>query len=68
MLLLAYETCPNVYKVHADASKYDSGATKQEIYDQVLEQAEALFKGQRNWVKPSRTQSLHSKIVPSTDE
>jgi hypothetical protein len=25
--------------------------TKQEVYAQVLEQAEALFDGQRNWVR-----------------
>lgn len=42
----------NSRKVHADAAKYTPGSTKQEVYDQVLEQAEALFKGQRNWVNP----------------
>ncbi|KAI9055511.1 hypothetical protein LZ554_000459 [Drepanopeziza brunnea f. sp. 'monogermtubi'] len=36
--------------VHADASTFPSDLTKQEAYTQVLEQAEALFEGQRNWV------------------
>ncbi|PQE21039.1 GAF domain nucleotide-binding protein [Rutstroemia sp. NJR-2017a WRK4] len=36
--------------VHADASNFSSGVTKEEAYTQVLEQAEALFDGQRNWV------------------
>ncbi|KAH6625288.1 GAF domain-like protein [Boeremia exigua] len=36
--------------VHADASSFADGLTKQEVYAQVLEQARALFDGQRNWV------------------
>ncbi|PVH89178.1 GAF domain-like protein [Cadophora sp. DSE1049] len=36
--------------VHADSSNFASGVTKEEAYKQVLEQAEALFDGQRNWV------------------
>lgn len=36
--------------VHADASDFKAGVTKEEAYSQVLEQAEALFSGQRNWV------------------
>ncbi|KXJ90933.1 GAF domain-like protein [Microdochium bolleyi] len=36
--------------VHADASTFASGVTKQEAYEQVLLQAEGLFDGQRNWV------------------
>ncbi|KAF1927717.1 GAF domain-like protein [Didymella exigua CBS 183.55] len=36
--------------VHADASAFADGLTKQEVYAQVLEQARALFDGQRNWV------------------
>lgn len=35
---------------HGDASNFKAGLTKQEGYDQVLEQAKALFEGQRNWV------------------
>ncbi|GAB7340436.1 hypothetical protein MBLNU457_6867t1 [Dothideomycetes sp. NU457] len=36
--------------VHADASNFASGVSKKEAYEQVLEQARALFDGQRNWV------------------
>ncbi|MCJ1299277.1 hypothetical protein MMC08_002069 [Hypocenomyce scalaris] len=36
--------------VHADASNFHAGVTKQEAYAQVYEQAEALFESQRNWV------------------
>jgi len=36
--------------VHADASNFASGVHKEEAYNQILEQAEALFDGQRNWV------------------
>ncbi|KAK2061773.1 GAF domain-like protein [Colletotrichum caudatum] len=36
--------------VHADASNFTSGVTKEEAYEQVLLQAEGLFDGQRNWV------------------
>jgi hypothetical protein len=39
-----------VPKVHADSSNFAEGVTKEEAYEQVLEQAEALFEGQRNWV------------------
>jgi len=37
-------------KVHADASTFPSGVTKEEAYEQVLMQAEGLFYEQRNWV------------------
>ncbi|KAF7555852.1 hypothetical protein G7046_g6455 [Stylonectria norvegica] len=36
--------------VHADASNFAAGVTKQDAYEQVLMQAEGLFVGQRNWV------------------
>ncbi|KAI1203380.1 GAF domain-like protein [Nemania serpens] len=36
--------------VHADASNFAEGVTKEESYEQVLLQAEGLFDGQRNWV------------------
>jgi len=36
--------------VHADASNFATGVSKQEAYEQVLAQAEGLFDGQRNWV------------------
>ncbi|ORY68801.1 GAF domain nucleotide-binding protein [Pseudomassariella vexata] len=36
--------------VHADASNFVIGVTKDQAYEQVLMQAEGLFDGQRNWV------------------
>ncbi|KAK0616077.1 GAF domain-like protein [Bombardia bombarda] len=36
--------------VHADASNFAAGVTKEEAYQQVLDQAEGLFYEQRNWV------------------
>ncbi|WYZ41524.1 hypothetical protein EsH8_V_000419 [Colletotrichum jinshuiense] len=38
--------------VHADASNFANGVTKEQAYEQVLLQAEGLLDGQRNW-KPS---------------
>ncbi|KAJ6206269.1 GAF domain-like protein [Bipolaris maydis] len=35
--------------VHADSSTFAHGMSKKEVYEQVLEQARALFDGQRNW-------------------
>lgn len=58
--------------VHADASTFEENVTKEEAYKQVLEQAEALFDGQRNWVcNLSNTASLlwhayHSLPAPSS--
>ncbi|KAF1359779.1 GAF domain-like protein [Lizonia empirigonia] len=58
--------------VHADASAFAHGLTKKEVYAQVLEQARALFDGQRNWVcNFSNTASLlwhayHSLPGPSS--
>lgn len=37
-------------QVHADSSTFADGLSKTEVYGQVLEQAQALFDGQRNWV------------------
>jgi L-methionine (R)-S-oxide reductase len=37
-------------KVHAEASIFVQGLSKKEVYLQVLEQAEALFEGQGDWV------------------
>ncbi|KAI1643565.1 GAF domain-like protein [Daldinia loculata] len=37
--------------VHADASNFAEGVTKEQAYTQVLLQAEGLFDGQRNWVR-----------------
>lgn len=39
--------------MHADSSNFASDVSKAEAYEQVLEQAKALFDGQRNWVDPS---------------
>ncbi|KAI1637042.1 GAF domain-like protein [Biscogniauxia mediterranea] len=36
--------------VHADASNFAEGVTKEQAYTQVLLQAEGLLDGQRNWV------------------
>ncbi|KAK5987161.1 Free methionine-R-sulfoxide reductase [Cladobotryum mycophilum] len=36
--------------VHADASNFVDGVTKDDAYEQVLLQAEGLFYGQRNWI------------------
>lgn len=37
-------------KVHADASNFSHGITKDDAYEQVLMQAEGLCIDQRNWV------------------
>lgn len=37
-------------QVHADSSNFASNVSKADAYKQVLEQAEALFEGQKNWV------------------
>ena len=37
-------------KVHADSSNFNAGVSKSDAYKHVLEQAEALFDGQDNWV------------------
>ncbi|KAI7459607.1 hypothetical protein KC351_g17622 [Hortaea werneckii] len=36
--------------VHADSSTFSSGVSKSQAYEQVHEQAQALFDGQRNWI------------------
>jgi L-methionine (R)-S-oxide reductase len=36
-------------KVHADASNFEAGVSKSAAYEQIIEQAKALFDGQRNW-------------------
>ncbi|EXF82712.1 GAF domain-containing protein [Colletotrichum fioriniae PJ7] len=45
----ASPACTN--HVHADASNFANGVTKEEAYEQVLMQAEGLLDGQRNWVR-----------------
>jgi len=37
-------------QVHADSSNFAAGVSKQDAYGQIIEQAKALFDGQRNWV------------------
>lgn len=37
-------------QVHADASNFAEAVTKEQAYQQVLEQVEGLFFEQRNWV------------------
>ncbi|EED19744.1 GAF domain nucleotide-binding protein [Talaromyces stipitatus ATCC 10500] len=39
---------------HADSSYFAAGASKEQVYDQVLEQATGLVTGQRNWVRTPR--------------
>lgn len=45
-------------QVHADASNFAEGVTKDDAYEQVLLQAEGLLYGQRNWVRQSPVFSL----------
>lgn len=45
-------------QVHADASNFASDLSKDEVYKQVLEQAEGLLIDQRNWVCLSPISSL----------
>ncbi|KAH7132238.1 GAF domain-like protein [Dendryphion nanum] len=58
--------------VHAEASTFAEGLGKKEVYAQILEQARALFEGQRNWIcNLANTSSLlyhglHSLPSPSS--
>ncbi|CAG8962417.1 hypothetical protein HYFRA_00014046, partial [Hymenoscyphus fraxineus] len=36
--------------VHADAANFEEGKGKEEVYRRLIEEAEALFLGERNWV------------------
>ncbi|TQW00712.1 GAF domain nucleotide-binding protein [Cordyceps javanica] len=45
--------------VHADASNFDEGVTKEDAYEQVLLQAEGLFYDQRNWSLPAPSNSVN---------
>lgn len=38
------------HQVHADSSTFAENVTKEEALRQVLEEAEGLCEGQRNWV------------------
>jgi L-methionine (R)-S-oxide reductase len=48
--------------VHAEASTFGEGLSKKEVFEQVLEQASALFDGQRNWVSVDWGFMLQQKI------
>ena len=50
-------------QVHADASNFQEGVTKEQAYEQVLLQAEGLFDGQRNWVSREYS-SARSELSP----
>ncbi|KAF5852114.1 hypothetical protein GGP41_000809 [Bipolaris sorokiniana] len=56
----------NNWNVHADSSTFAHGMSKKEVYGQVLEQARALFDGQRNWVPSLLWHAYHSLPAPSS--
>jgi hypothetical protein len=58
-----YDADVSNHQVHADASAFREGLSKKEVYAQVLEQARALFAGQRSWV--SYTTSIYLYIIPT---
>lgn len=54
-------------QVHADSSNFAAGVSKRDAYEQIIEQAKALFDGQRNWVcllciKSLTRDGAHSRI------
>lgn len=44
------DTTLKYLQVHADSSNFGHGASKREVYSQLLSEAKALFVDQRNWV------------------
>ncbi|KAH8195293.1 hypothetical protein TruAng_010542 [Truncatella angustata] len=48
--------------VHADASNFVEGVTKEQAYEQVLTQVEGLFYDQRNWVNWAGFYTLDPKL------
>ncbi|KAI9167627.1 Free methionine-R-sulfoxide reductase [Paramyrothecium foliicola] len=48
--------------VHADASNFEDGISKQDAYEQVLMQAEGLLMDQRNWSKILITDEIYSNL------
>ncbi|KAM0362053.1 hypothetical protein ACHAO7_011278 [Fusarium culmorum] len=48
--------------VHADASNFAEGVTKEDAYEQVLWQAEGLVTDQRNWQSFKRCLSIMARI------
>ncbi|UQC85371.1 GAF domain-containing protein [Colletotrichum lupini] len=51
------------FPVHADASNFANGVTKEEAYEQVLIQAEGLLDGQRNWYHHTRLESQANFLI-----
>ncbi|KAL9535950.1 Free methionine-R-sulfoxide reductase [Sphaerulina musiva] len=54
-----------MHKVHADSANFAEGVSKTEAYNQVIEQAAALFDGQRNWVYYSVASSSNTANTAS---
>ncbi|KAM7191462.1 GAF domain-like protein [Naviculisporaceae sp. PSN 640] len=52
--------------VHADASNFAADITKEEAYQQVLDQVEGLFYEQRNWVTSLLWHAYKSLPAPSS--
>lgn len=51
--------------MHADSSNFAAGVGKKEAYEQVIEQAGALFDGQTNWVSSHERENLReSELLP----
>lgn len=50
-------------QVHADASNFAEGVTKEDAYEQVLLQAEGLLDGQRNWVSSCPLSVIHIHVA-----
>ncbi|KAM0344562.1 hypothetical protein ACHAPU_007336 [Fusarium lateritium] len=51
--------------VHADASNFAEGVTKEDAYEQVLWQAEGLVTDQRNWQSLKRSFSIVARVQVS---
>ncbi|OGM47343.1 agmatinase 1 [Aspergillus bombycis] len=58
LLYLMVETPP-----HADSSYFGANASKSDIYTQVLEQAQGLVYGQRNWIRNPNGNSNFSNVA-----
>lgn len=60
--MLKRDPSNNHPQVHADSSNFAAGVGKKEAYEQVLEQASALFDGQTNWV----SEKIKQKFIEKT--
>lgn len=49
--------------MHADSSNFKDSITKTEALNQVLEQAEALCDGQRNWVSSNKIIDYTRRLI-----